>query len=283
MSAERAEASDRKVGFARANETVYWSRTTSFARRTRSLTPAQRRAFSELAPKYLLDLQRGPGETTLAAGQRLDPDQVYGRQAPLVVEIGSGSGEQVVWAASQRPDCNYLAFEVWRPGVAKMMNAAAQANLDNLHIVNADAVQSLPIILGEATVSEVWTFFPDPWRKARHHKRRLIQPSFAGEVARLLVDGGRWLMATDWEDYAEQIVEVIAASPDFENPHGGYAPRFAGRMLTRFEQRGLAEGRTVHDVESIRRPRQAVPNPKTDIPTTETNSPDLDSQTPVSS
>lgn len=245
----------------------YLARTLSFARRTRALTPAQERAFRELAPLYLVELRPGLGETTVAAGQELNLAQLFGREAPLTLEIGAGSGEQAVWAASQHSERNFLAYEVWRPGVAKMMNAAAAAGVENLRIISADAVQSLPLVLPEACVGEAWTFFPDPWRKARHHKRRIVQLPFAAEIARVLVDGGVWRLATDWADYAEHMLQVVADSPDFTNSFSemvdekttlvGFAPRFDGRILTRFEERGIAEGRQIFDLEAVRVSREA--------------------------
>lgn len=351
-SQDANRGSHPRVGVDKGNGTtapLRMARTLSFARRTRALTPAQQRAFTELAPHYLLELERGIGETTIAPGQSLDLVQVFGREAALTLEIGAGSGEQIVAAAARHPEQDFLAYEVWRPGIARMMNAARAAGVQNLRIVDVDAVQSLPILLDAATVSEVWTFFPDPWRKARHRKRRLVRRDFAREIARVLVDGGCWRLATDWDDYANQMLEVIWSSPDLSNPYQDvgcphpesfsqsrskwsgqtaellveqdqlsghilefgstedtvqnnlqageqeqidcyregqklhsienleeprscscqkqresrptdlevlpetwYAPRFSGRVLTKFEERGIAAGRQVRDILAIR-------------------------------
>ena len=160
-------------------------------------------------------------------------------------------------------------LEVWVPGIAKLISKAVDAGVDNIRVIEADAAQALPIMLGEASVDEVWTFFPDPWRKARHRKRRLVSDAFAREVARLLRDGGAWRLATDWDDYAWQMRDVVEACPFFDNPHagerrdpqdpqpqrGGFAPRFEGRVVTHFETRGIDAGRHAHDIVGIRRPR----------------------------
>jgi tRNA (guanine-N(7)-)-methyltransferase (EC 2.1.1.33) len=218
---------------------------------------------------YVLDVPRAEGWTTVAPGFRPDLTAAFGREAPLVVEIGPGVGEQVVAAARRWPERDFLAFEVWQPGIAKLVSRAATAGVDNIRVIEADAAQALPIVLGEAGVDEVWTFFPDPWRKARHRKRRLVSDAFAHEVARVLVDGGVWRLATDWDDYAWQMRDVVEACPDLANPHsgerpdpqdpepsrGGFAPRWDGRVTTHFETRGHDAGRSAHDILAVRLPR----------------------------
>jgi tRNA (guanine-N7-)-methyltransferase len=169
----------------------------------------------------------------------------FGREAPLVVEIGSGIGEATVHVAQARPDVNLLAFEVWRPGVADTLARLGERGLRHVRLVSVDAVWSLEHLLGPRTVSELLTFFPDPWPKTRHHKRRLVTPALASLVADRLVEGGTWRLATDWDDYAEQMRTVLDAEPLLR---GGVTPRWSLRPLTRFERRGLREGRDITDL-----------------------------------
>ena len=164
---------------------------------------------------------------------------------PLVVEIGSGVGEATAALAARRPDHNVLAFEVWRPGVAETLGRLADAGLGNVRLLGVDAVWSMEHLLAPGAVHELWTFFPDPWPKKRHHKRRLVTPAFATLVASRLEVGGVWRLATDWPDYAAQMRQVLDAEPGLV---GGVVPRWCERPLTRFERRGLADGRPVTDL-----------------------------------
>ncbi|HSE70274.1 MAG TPA: tRNA (guanosine(46)-N7)-methyltransferase TrmB [Nocardioidaceae bacterium] len=168
--------------------------------------------------------------------------------APLVVEIGSGIGEATAALAAARPSCNVLAFEVWHPGVAETFLRLEEAGVKNVRMVSVDAVWSMEHLLGEAEVHELWTFFPDPWPKKRHHRRRLVNPSFARLAASRLEPGGLWRLATDWSEYAEQMVEVLEAEELFESLYDGPAPRWADRPLTRFERRGNRAGRPITDL-----------------------------------
>ena len=250
--------------------TVFMSRTKSFTRRSRELPPNLARTWDAHAERYVIEPRRGIGYTTVAEDFRLDPVELFGRSAPLTVEIGSGTGEQIVAAAAAHPDRDYLALEVWVPGIAKLVSKAVEACVDNIRVLEADVAQALPIMLGDACLDEVWTFFPDPWRKARHRKRRLVSDAFALQVARVLRDGGAWRLATDWDDYAWQMRDVIEACPLFENPYvgqrpdpedpeperGGFAPRYEGRVVTHFETRGIDAGRRAHDVVGVRVPRK---------------------------
>ena len=250
--------------------TVFMSRTKSFTRRSRELPPNLARTWEAHAERYVIEPRRGIGYTTVAEDFRLDPVELFGRSAPLTLEIGSGTGEQIVAAAAAHPDRDYLALEVWVPGIAKLVSKAAEAGVDNIRVLEADVAQALPIMLGDACLDEVWTFFPDPWRKARHRKRRLVSDAFALQVARVLRDGGVWRLATDWDDYAWQMRDVIEACPLFENPHvgqrpdpedpepqrGGFAPRYEGRVVTHFETRGIDAGRRAHDIVGVRVPRK---------------------------
>ncbi len=172
----------------------------------------------------------------------------FGREAPLVVEIGSGVGEATVALAATRPSYDVLAFEVWHPGVADTFHRLEQADVSNVRLVSVDAVWSVQHLLAPDSVRELWTFFPDPWPKKRHHRRRLVTPDFARHAAGRLEPGGLWRLATDWSEYAEQMVEVLDAEPLLENVHAGAAPRWEDRPLTRFERRGLDAGRSITDL-----------------------------------
>lgn len=229
------------------------------------------RALEIHGPTYLLDLPLNGTDTTLDPGYRFDRTEVFGRSAPLVVEIGSGAGDCVVHAASLHPEVDFLAFEVWRPGVAHTITKAVSAGVDNLRIAVADAAWSMPLMFAPGSLDEVWTFFPDPWPKTKHHKRRLVQPEFASAIAALLKPGGVWRLATDWADYAWQMRDVVEGCAEFTNPYagrladpddpqvdpagdrGGFAPRFEGRPITRFEKKGLRVDRVVRDLAVTRR------------------------------
>lgn len=229
---------------------------TSFVRRSTRMRPQHLRAWERLRHAYVLEVPRRSSSTSVAAGHRLDLATVFGRDAPLVVEIGPGTGESLVAMAAARPEVDLLAFEVYLPGIARIVGRLAEAGLTNVRLVQADAVEALAVLLGEGSVAEAWTFFPDPWPKARHHKRRLIGPRFADLVASRLQPGGHWRLATDWVDYADRMRAVLDAEVRLTNvgtAGEGWAERYADRPLTRFEQRGLDAGRTVRDLHYRRR------------------------------
>lgn len=227
----------------------------SFVRRSTRMRPQHLRAWEELRHAYVLDVPRLATNTSIAPGPRPDLPAVFGRSADLVVEIGSGTGESLVAMAADRPADNLLAFEVYLPGIARTVARLHEAEIGNVRLVQADAVDGLALLLAPGAATEVWTFFPDPWPKARHHKRRLITSAFADLVVSRLRPGGAWRLATDWTDYAEQMREVLDQHPELENVGGadGWAERFADRPLTRFEQRGIEAGRVVHDLHYRRR------------------------------
>lgn len=266
-----SERASLRSGGAKAGE-VFLARTKSFTRRSRELPANLQRTWDEHASHYVIEVERGLGYTTVADSVHFDPEKLFGRRSPLTIEIGSGTGEQIVEAARTHPDRDYLAFEVWVPGIAKLISKAVGAGAENIRVVEADAQLALPIVFDEAIAQEVWTFFPDPWRKARHHKRRLVSADFAPEVARVLEDGGLWRLATDWDDYAWQMRDVIEGCELFENPYegerpdpndpeplrGGFAPRFSGRVVTHFETRGIDAGRSAHDLVAVRLPREGA-------------------------
>lgn len=204
----------------------------------------QRKAYDAHADRWLV--------TPADLGSRLDPLALFGRPGPLVIEIGSGMGASTVAMAAAAPHLNLLAVEVYPPGVAQTLHGLAKAGVGNARILRADAVPVLMDLVAPDSVDEVWVFFPDPWPKARHHKRRMVTAEFAALVAGRLRPGGRLRLATDWEDYAEQMLQVCDAEPGLSNAHGGWAPRFAARPLTKFENRGHAEGNVIRDLEYLR-------------------------------
>ena len=211
---------------------------TSYARRGSRLTPRQQQAWDRYVDRWLIP-------ETVAEEPPLDLARWFGREAPLVVEVGSGAGEAVAALAAGRPECDVLAIEVWRPGVAASFLHLEKAGVDNVRLLSLDASWSLEHLIGPGQLTELWTFFPDPWHKKRHHKRRLVSPAFVSLAASRLAPGARWRLATDWPDYAEQIEAVCGAEPSLR---GGRTERWEARPVTKFERRGLAAGRPVADL-----------------------------------
>ncbi len=231
----------------------------SFVRRGDRLTSRRQKAWDTYAPTHVLDLPRLVADTSVAPEATFNQEALYGRTAPLVVEIGSGLGEAIVHRASEVPENNFLAVEVYTPGIADLLLKMEQAEVENVRVAQANAPELLDNLLEENSVDELWVFFPDPWHKSRHHKRRLLSPDFASKVARVLKPGGIWRLATDWEEYALVMREVLEAHPDFENVHagegatdedpiGGWAPRWEGRTLTSFERKAGEAGHRAHDL-----------------------------------
>ncbi|GCD92018.1 tRNA (guanosine(46)-N7)-methyltransferase TrmB [Nocardioides sp. LS1] len=169
----------------------------------------------------------------------------FGREAPLVVEIGCGIGESTAALAATRPGTNVLGIEVWVPGIADTLGKVGEAGLDNVRMIGVDAAWSMEHLFEPGSLAGVWTFFPDPWHKKKHNKRRLVNAAFAAVVASRLEVGAEWRLATDWADYAEQMVEVLDAEPLLE---GGVTERWDERPLTRFERKGLDKGRDITDL-----------------------------------
>ena len=193
----------------------------SFVRRSGRMSDAQERAFEELGPHYLLDVPRDVAWTSVHPEARLDPTVEYGRAADLFVEIGSGQGHAIVAAASSRPDDDFLAVEVFRAGLARTMLDADREGARNVRVVEANAPEVLSSYLPEEAAAEVWIFFPDPWHKKKHTKRRLVRQGFGDTAARALRDGGLLRLATDWEDYALQMRDVLDDEPLFERAFDG--------------------------------------------------------------
>ena len=239
-------------------EPTFRKQPVSFVRRSARLTTSQQKAWDERRGQYLVETPRAIARTSVDAAWTFDAEAVFGRRAPLVLEIGSGQGENVVEAADAHPERDHLAVEVYQPGLAQTIVRAGQRRerqgLTNLRLLQANAPELLATALPEGSLDELWVFFPDPWHKSRHHKRRLVTPEFAALAARVLRPGGVWRLATDWVEYAEQMLEVCEGSTQFRNAHGpgAAAPRFEGRVLTAFERKGIAAGRTVTDLEYVR-------------------------------
>lgn len=212
----------------------------SFVRREGRLTPAQFDALERLWPRYGIELPSAP----------LELDTLFGRRAPRVLEIGFGAGEHLLARAAAEPQHDFIGIEVHRPGVGRLLREAENAGLGNLRVAAADAVEVLRDGVPAAALDELVLYFPDPWSKKRHHKRRLVQPEFAALAARVLKPGGVWRLATDWADYAEHMRAVLDAAPDFENLAGaaGYVERPGSRPPTRFERRGERLGHAVFDL-----------------------------------
>ncbi|NYF15935.1 tRNA (guanine-N7-)-methyltransferase [Microbacterium sp. AK009] len=232
-----------------ADVRVFRERPVSFVRRSGRMSEAQERAWDELSDRYLLEIPRAEAATSVHPGSTIDPERVYGRRAPLVVEIGSGQGHAIVHAAASRPGTDFLAVEVFRAGLARTMLDADRAGVANLRLAEANAPEVLTHLLPEGSVDELWIFFPDPWHKKRHTKRRLIEPGFLPSVQRVLRPGGVVRLATDWEDYARQMRTVFDEAAGFDRDFAGeWAERHPGRVLTAFERKGERAGRSIRDL-----------------------------------
>jgi tRNA (guanine-N7-)-methyltransferase len=210
----------------------------SFVLRQGRISNAQRRHHDEMMTR--IGIPRAPSPP--------DFDAVFGRRAPRILEIGFGMGETSAAIAEAHPENDHIGVEVHTPGVGSLCKLIAEKGLTNLRIIQHDAVEVLRDMIPERSLDGIHIFFPDPWPKARHHKRRLIQPPFVALLASRLKPGGYVHLATDWENYAEQMLEVLSAEPSLRNTADGYAPRPAHRPLTKFEQRGLRLGHGVWDL-----------------------------------
>ena len=210
----------------------------TYTRRGSRLDPKQQKAWDAYAAEWVI-----PDEAVDEPGFSLET--WFGRKAPLVVDIGGGVGEATAVLAANRPEANILALEVWRPGVAESLARVGAAGATNVRFCSVDALWTLENLVEPGSVSEIWTFFPDPWHKTRHHKRRLVTPTNARMIAERLAPGGIWRLATDWVEYAEQMVEVLDAEPLLS---GGVVERWDERPVTKFERKGLAKDRVITDL-----------------------------------
>jgi tRNA (guanine-N7-)-methyltransferase len=213
----------------------------SFVKREGRMTEAQKRAFETLWPRYGIDF----------SGQPLVLPALFGRAAPVVLEIGFGNGEHLLARAAAEPQHDFIGVEVHRPGVGRVLHRAEAAGLTNLRVISHDAVEVLRDGIADGALTQVVIQFPDPWHKKRHHKRRLIQPAFAQLLARKLRQGGVLQLATDWADYADHMLTVLNAEPSLHNDaaDGRFVPRPATRLKTRFESRGERLGHAVFDLQ----------------------------------
>jgi tRNA (guanine-N7-)-methyltransferase len=212
----------------------------SFVLRQGRITPAQDRAFAAHWSRYGLEVGSAPR----------DYDTVFGRRAPRVLEIGFGNGEQMAWSAAHEPEKDLIGVEVHRPGVGRLINALAALDANNARVYHHDAFEVIERDIAPASLDQVRVYFPDPWHKKRHNKRRLIQPQFVAFLATRVRAGGLLHLATDWADYAEQMLAVLEASPDWRNRAGPgqYSARPEWRIQTHFEKRGLRLGHGVWDL-----------------------------------
>jgi tRNA (guanine-N7-)-methyltransferase len=210
----------------------------SYSRRGGRFTPSQREAWVAHSEAWVI-----PEQAVDAPDFRLA--DWFGRAAPLIVEVGSGVGEATGALAAARPSYDVLALEVWRPGIAASLAEVAAAGATHVRFCSVDAVWTLEHLVAPGALAELWTFFPDPWPKTRHHKRRIVDPAFASLAAGRLARGGTWRLATDWTDYAEQMVAVLDAEPALV---GGVTERWAERPVTKFERKGIEAGRPITDL-----------------------------------
>lgn len=215
----------------------------SFVLRQGRMSEAQQRYLDTVLPRIGLAYREAP----------LDLDAAFGRSAPKIVEIGFGMGETTARIAAAHPENDYLGIEVHTPGVGALCKLVDEQGLGNVRIMQHDAVEVLRDMIPDGTLAGVHVFFPDPWRKKRHHKRRIIQPDLVALIAAKLAPGGYLHCATDWEDYAHWMLEVLAGEPALVNSADGFAPRPDYRPLTKFENRGLRLGHGVWDLVFRRR------------------------------
>ncbi|SDO77340.1 tRNA (guanine-N7-)-methyltransferase [Nakamurella panacisegetis] len=226
---------------------AHFRRVVSFHPRGGRLNDVQRRAWTEHAESWYLDPEDYGPENPF------DGDRAFGRSAPLVIEIGSGMGESTAAMAVARPDINLMAVEVYKPGVAQTFHHLARAGASNVRVMRGDGVQILTELIAPGSLAEAWLFFPDPWPKTKHLKRRLVTPPFTELVASRLRKGGTFRLATDWAPYAEQMLAVGSTTKGLRNAYPGWAARPDFRPRTRFERRGIAAGREIFDLEFTRR------------------------------
>ena len=212
----------------------------SFVRREGRITVAQQRALETLWPRF----------GVILGNAALDLDFIFGRRAPRILEIGFGMGDSLLACASAHAEIDYLGVEVHRPGIGGVLRKLDELNLSNVRVINGDALEALRANISDASFDAIYVFFPDPWPKKRHHKRRLVQPEFMTLAHAKLKPGGLLHFATDWENYAQHMLDVVSATPQFRNTAGvgQFAPSRGDRPETKFERRGVALGHGVWDL-----------------------------------
>ncbi|HVE51149.1 MAG TPA: tRNA (guanosine(46)-N7)-methyltransferase TrmB [Casimicrobiaceae bacterium] len=210
----------------------------SFVLRQGRTSAAQKRALVELLPRYGIPFQPTP----------LDYAKTFGRAAPVILEIGFGMGETAAAVAAALPQSDFLGIEVHGPGVGSLLNRIEAMNLRNLRVIRHDAVEVIDAMIAPDSLAGIHIYFPDPWPKKRHHKRRLLKPAFVRALAQRLAPGGYLHAATDWEDYAHEMLATLSAEPSLANTEDGFASRPSWRPLTKFESRGLTLGHAVFDL-----------------------------------
>jgi tRNA (guanine-N7-)-methyltransferase len=215
----------------------------SFSGRRGHITGGQRQAYEAGLPRFGIPYGRQP----------LNLEQAFGRSAPTVLEIGFGMGDSTAAVAAARPDTNYLGIEVYPAGIGSLLRQVTERSLSNVRVIAHDAFEVVRDMIAPGTLAGVHLWFPDPWPKARHHKRRLIQPPFTALLASRLASGGYLHLATDWEPYAQQMLQVLSAEPLLANTCESWSRRPEARPLTKFERRGLARGHAVRDLMFVRR------------------------------
>jgi tRNA (guanine-N7-)-methyltransferase len=213
----------------------------SFVMRAGRMTEGQQRGLDQGGPAFILPLADAP----------VDFDQVFGRSAPRTLEIGFGMGHSLLEMAAAAPEQDFIGVEVHRPGVGALLNGALSQGLSNLRVFDCDAIEVLKRCIADASLDRLLLFFPDPWHKSRHHKRRIVQPAFAELVRSKLKPGGILHMATDWEPYADYMLEVMSVAPGYNNlaKDGRWVERPSERPVTKFERRGERLGHGVWDLK----------------------------------
>ena len=214
----------------------------SFVLRQGRMSPAQTRALNDEWPAYGIDYTPQP----------LDFERVFGRRAEVVLEIGCGMGETTAQIAAAQPGRDFVGIEVHAPGVGALLARLATLSLRNVRVIRHDAVEVVAHMIAHGTLAGIHVFFPDPWPKKRHHKRRLLKPPFVHELALRLVSGGQLHLATDWEDYADEMLATLTAEPLLRNTVDGFSPRPQARPLTKFEARGHKLGHGSFDLVFVR-------------------------------
>ncbi|EAR22852.1 tRNA (guanosine(46)-N7)-methyltransferase TrmB [Nitrococcus mobilis] len=233
------------MGQTQAEHVSQHRRVRSFVRREGRLTRGQARTLARLFTRYGLE----------CGDERLDPQALFGPRIPMILDIGFGSGEALAELAARYPQQGYLGIEVYRPGMGQLLRRLELEAIDNVRLVCADAVEIMRHNIADSTLAGIQVFFPDPWPKQRHHKRRLVQPDWVALAACKLIAGGFLRLATDWQDYAEHMLAVVERSARFINTAGPgqFAPGPGDRPATRFERRGRDKGHGVWDLLFVRR------------------------------